>query len=188
MGQIEDLYVTALVDLRACLPKILVFLSLILLFIIFYPFLSSSFEGIYLQLDNQKIPAKGLLNLLIFFFIVVFLLLTIREIWLLSISLSKMIVYFNSSPQEKFEEIKIRVNKLSNAFLILVSFLVFLFIFSFLKEYILNLHPFLLNFISIGTIAFLFISLIFFAMAISSEIEIRVNKIIEKMKKKEESK
>jgi hypothetical protein len=184
MEKIEDLYVTALVDLRSCLPKILIFLSLILMLLIFYPIISSSFEGVSLQLDTKKIPAKSLLNLLTFFFITVFILLTIREIWLLSISLSKLIVYFNSSSQEKFEEIKTRVNKLSNSFLILISFFIFLFIFNFLKEFILNLHPIIVNFISILLIIFLFVSLVFFALAISSEVEIKVIKIIEKMKGK----
>jgi hypothetical protein len=184
MKNLEDLYVSALIDLRSSLPKLLVFLSVILMLIVFYPIISSSFEGVYLQLNDKKIPAKSLFNLLVFFFIIIFLLLSLREIWLVSFSLSKIIVYYNSSSQEKFEEIKMRVNKLTSSILILISFLISLFIFSFLKDFILNLHPLLLNIVSIGLIIFLFISLIFFALAISSEIEIKINKILEKMKKK----
>ncbi len=65
MEKIEDLYVTALVDLRSCLPKILIFLSLILMLLIFYPIISSSFEGVSLQLDNKKVPVQSLSYILI---------------------------------------------------------------------------------------------------------------------------
>ncbi len=42
----------------------------------------------------------------------------------------------------------------------------------------------IVNFISILLIIFLFVSLVFFALAISSEVEIKVIRVIEKMKGK----
>ncbi|MEM0480990.1 MAG: hypothetical protein QXQ14_02295 [Candidatus Aenigmatarchaeota archaeon] len=184
MGKLEDLYLTALADLRASLPRFLVFLSVILLLIIFYPIISNSLENSYLQLGEEKVSAKSILNMLTFFYITILLILTFREIWLLSFSISKLIVFFNSSEDEKLENLDIRIKKLNNAFLLLISFLISLFVFSFIKDYLIKLNQTLVSIIGIFLVIFLFLSLLIFGIAISSEIEHKINSLIEKLKSK----
>lgn len=169
-----NLYIEALKNLRVALPRFSIFLFLLIFLWVIYPFLINLGSNIFLDVWKNKIELKNIVNIIIVTYLVVLILFTYREIMLVGGALSKLIVFYSSSPEEDFSRLETRIKKFENIFSLIFANLVSFLIYYIFKDFLVAISQALAAIILIIlTISFLGLFLIL-SFSLSSELEIKL--------------
>ncbi|MEM0243529.1 MAG: hypothetical protein QXS69_03290 [Candidatus Aenigmatarchaeota archaeon] len=178
------LYIEALRDLRVALPRFSIFLFLLIFLWIIYPFLLSLGNNIFLEILDNKIELKYIINIIIITYLVVLILFTYKEIILVGSSLSKLIVFYSSNPQEDISRIEIRIKKFENTLALIFANLISFLIYYIFKDFIASISQIAAAIILILLIVSFLILFLLLSFSLSSEFETKILQQISKSRKR----
>jgi len=177
-----NLYLEALNNLKSGLPKFSLFMFLLVFIWILYPWIMNLGSNVYLEIFDTRIETKNLINILILTYITLIIIFTYREIVLIGSALSKLIVFYSSTPNDDISKLELRIRKFENILSLLLVNLISFIIYHIFKDFLAQLSQTIASLILIFLTLSLLILLFLLSISLSSELEFKISRLTIKKK------
>lgn len=153
------------------------FLSVVFIVWISSPLIFSLGKDVFVK----GIEVTRIINILLLSYILIFVLLTFREIREVADAIAGYIVYSLSPINEDDNKLRQRYRKIRSSFRQLSYILVVAILYSIFKQFLLSVTPEIVALLSIIIVIWLLLTLYAFALSIAAELEEKTNKILRKI-------
>jgi len=153
------------------------FLSAVVLLWVFSPLILSLGKGVFIH----GIEVTRIINLLLLSYILIFILLTFREIREVADAAAGYIIYSLSPVDEEENKLKQRYRKIRSNFRQLSYILVTAILYSIFKQFLLSIVPEIVAVFGVVIVLWLLLTLYAFSLSIAAELEERTNRILKKI-------